>query len=230
MARPKTQDSVILEIKSARADGLTLDKIQDRMQETRDKGVVDTPMPGRGTVAKYTKEYDALPDSLKDLDKPFEYHLMETYGLPWEAGSYLLDMWVWVRESGPFPAMRFAVPPPSVRQAQWWWRVHLACPEIGRGLVWGIAQSFVARELIHERLGEPLLVADIEAYLAYKPWLSEQREVYAQALQAGRVPHLHPIKRDWIVSLALVGETTDESIRLMVSAIRAMNYEEQDDG
>ena len=106
MARPKTQDSVILEIKSARADGLTLDKIQDRMQETRDKGVVDTPMPGRGTVAKYTKEYDALPDSLKDLDKPFEYHLMETYGLPWEAGSYLLDMWVWVRESGPFPAMR----------------------------------------------------------------------------------------------------------------------------
>ena len=32
------------------------------------------------------------------LDAPFEYNRMGEYGLPWEAGGYLMEMWAWARE------------------------------------------------------------------------------------------------------------------------------------
>jgi hypothetical protein len=211
MARPKIQTSVILEIKSARADRLTLDQIQDRMQDARDKGVVSNPMPGRGSIAKYAKEYDGLDASRRDPDRPFEYHLMAEYDLPWEAGPFLLLMWVWVRDKGPFPGRHGTMPLPSIRQARWWWRIHLIDPEMDNEHVWHWAQQFVARELVHDLLDAPMALADLEAVLAYRAWRPESREAYDQAIQAGRISRYDPtVEQD--VHLILSAFSSDDDI------------------
>ncbi len=51
MARPELDNAVISEIKSARAEGLTLGQIVERMKAIREAGSVSTPMPGNASIA-----------------------------------------------------------------------------------------------------------------------------------------------------------------------------------
>ena len=219
MARPKIPDSVILEIKSYRSAELTLDQIQDSMQKTRDSGIVGTPMPGRGSIAKYSREYDGLDLALKNLDKPFEYHRMEDYGLAWEAGSYLMKMWAFWKSGRGFDLMMNGVnlpmPAPTVREARWWWRVHLADPELGYFDVWCFAERFVTREVARAFLGntlDPLDVADLEAHLAFRPWTDEEsRRNYQEAIETGRIPPLRGVADESIAGELYFRESTVES-------------------
>ena len=189
MARPRIQDAVILEVKGRRAEGLTLDQIQNRMQQARDNGSVTSPMPSRNTIAKYTREYDILPLPKKNLDKPFEWHLMEEYGLPWEASPFLLEMWASFLGWGKY----FPISNPSVREIRWWWRIHLAAPELDKEFIWRIAQWFLARELVQVLLNVPLELADLEAFLAYKPWVEANREAYERAISHDMIPAIQPL-------------------------------------
>ena len=103
---------------------------------------------------------------LTDLDVPFEWHRLEEYGLPWEASGYLIEMWAWYKEFWTSVATtlnRPEPPPPTVRQARWWWRVHLAVPEMEVQMnVYCWAEAFGRRELLHGVLGLPLYVNDLE--------------------------------------------------------------------
>ena len=209
MARPKLDDSVILEIKSARSEGLTIDQIEERMEKVREAGIVSTPKPGRGSIAKYTKEYDALPSTIRNLDQPFEWHELEAYGLPWEAGDYLLRMWVQVqeadadvqRDSGKW---ELGIPKsslPTVRQVHWWWHVHLAAPDIDNlDDVWHLAWKFYVRELSRDILGLKVDFSDLTDQLAYLPWEGwpEDRsnlDRYRRAIAEKRLVPLRPNSR-----------------------------------
>ena len=61
MARPELDNAVIYEIKSARAEGLTLGQIKERLKAVREAGIVSASMPGQGSIAKYAREHDEHP-------------------------------------------------------------------------------------------------------------------------------------------------------------------------
>jgi len=132
---------------------------------------------------------------LTPLDTPFQWHRLEEYGLPWEAGAYLLEMWVTSREP-PLPTDRF--PPqsaPTARAARWVWRTLLAVPDLDVLHIRYFAERFAQRELAHEVLGVPFYVADLEAHLAYRPWEGWPEDLsmynrYQGAVQEGRIPPL----------------------------------------
>ena len=88
-------------------------------------------------------------------------------------------------------------PLPLAREVIWWWRVHLVDLELDFGWVWKITQWFVVRELIHDILGSPLDLSDLEAYLAYAPWYKNNLSTYRQAVEDGRIPAIKPIAWRW---------------------------------
>jgi hypothetical protein len=69
---------------------------------------------------------------------------------------------------------------PTFREVIWWWRVREAAPEIAQQVgvlsdIRWLADFFTLREIAHELFNLPLVTADLEACLALKPWLSEDR-------------------------------------------------------
>jgi hypothetical protein len=160
------------------------------------------------TVATWIRGYKSLRPETVDLDAPFEWHRMAEYDLPWEASSFLLEMWWWVLENlYPKHGER-----PTVRSVRWWWRVHQAAPDVRHYIdVWFLAQQFANRELVHEVLGEPLDLADLEARLAYKPWQGfpedqSRGEAYWAALEENRIPKVRQDSLDNIAAATAMGD------------------------
>jgi len=155
-------------------------------------------------VKNMVKRAAAATTEVMLRDQPFEWHRLEEYGLPWESSSFLLPMWAWVRESGPFPTFDMNFPLPTIREVRWWWRIHLAMhlpkpPSIPKGKslnvqelhysqVWTISQLFLVRDLTSHLLGKPLELADLEGYLAYRAYDPDQLPTYLEAVEKGRVP------------------------------------------
>jgi hypothetical protein len=150
-------------------------------------------VPGLRTMQRVVRD---IRGRLTPLDAPFEWHKMEQYGLPWEAGPYLLEMWVTSKE----PPSDL-VPPesePRARAARWVWRTHLAVPDLDVLRTRYLAERFAQRELAHEVLGMPFYVADLEAHLAYRPWEGWPEDLsmynrYQDAVQEGRIPPLEDV-------------------------------------
>ena len=149
----------------------------------------------------------------RNSDRAFyQWHLLDKYGLPWEASPFLLEMcWVMQHiglhadETSEKTYEHVNVEPihlPTVREVLWWWRIHLAAPELGVEIgtanqFRSIAMEFIKRELLHEILGQPLEMADLEAWLVWKPWLDEVRDAeYHQAVSRGMIPLIHAEPRD----------------------------------
>ena len=151
----------------------------------------EDPVSAR-TVSTWLRGFRELNDEVKNLDAPFEYHRMEEYGLPWEAGGYLMEMWAWIREFRADPAEKQEDPgasPPTVRQVRWWWRVHLVVPEVIKFDVYVWAQAFAWQEMLKDVFDELVNMAGLEAKLAYRPWESTKKERrYLQAIDQMRIP------------------------------------------
>ena len=164
-------------------------------------------------ITNWVKEFKGQDAWQVLLDSPFQWNLMEKYGLPWEAGKlvmdilFVLEIWrVGQRERAElnrreYPRSEIIVTPYlSVREALWCWRVHLASPEIGtlvgdRGDIYYLALQFSAREVAADILKKPFDVADLEALLVYKPWVdvgAEERRhrAYHNAVEQGTIPSL----------------------------------------
>ena len=185
--RPKKDPQTITEIFSLRAQGKSIDQILNDLGDDR---------VSRGTVAKYTKQFDNSDEAVQERYRPFEWHRLGEYGLPWESSAYLLEMWKRIREywadEDKIAPPRVPRRPPAVRQVRWWWRVHLAVPDGVNTLdIYFWAEHLVRREMFSEVLDTPLDVADIEAYLAYKPWTGpDNLDLYSQAVTEKRVEPL----------------------------------------
>ena len=161
-----------------------------------------------------------------DLDIPFEWHRLEEYGLPWEASGYLTEMWSWANEFWAVVAILLNKPKPAlptVRQARWWWRVHLALPEVENKLdIYLWAGDFVRYELFKDVLGEAVDLAGLDAILAYKPWESlEKKGLYWLALNDGRIPFPPNIWTEYPLVERLREETKEPGLEVNYGVIFA---------
>jgi len=144
------------------------------------------------TVATWVKEFKALKPETVNLDAPFEWHRLEEYGLPWEAGQFTLKMWRYVQKDMSIhtEGKIIRMPPPTVRQVKWCWRVHLATPTTeSESEIWHLAVAYADRELAHEVLAEQLVMDDLDAWLAYGGWDSADRyDEYTSDVEKGYIP------------------------------------------
>ena len=159
------------------------------------------------TIANWVKGFKNEAEWRDLLDSPFQWHLIEEYGLPWEASGYIMDILLkleswrvdqreWKRDHPDVVTTPYL----SVREALWCWRIHLAAPEIGvtvgeLGDIYYLARQFSSREVTTEILGKPLNLADLEALLMYKPWLDfggeeKRHRAYHSAVEQGSIPGL----------------------------------------
>ena len=88
------------------------------------------------------------------------------------------------------------VRPVTARLARWWWRVHLAVPEVETWLdihIW--AEEFTRREMYEVLLGRPQDVSGVEAYLSYRPWAGP--EAFAEYQSAIREGWIKDLPNSW---------------------------------
>lgn len=199
MARPKANPEQHLKAYQHWRDGLGQTVIHDNLEKEFEKPVSER------TIANWITGFKTLSKETVSLDSIFQWHLLDKYGLPWEASPFLLEMClvsqhIDLHTDGEFEhtyddgQTASLIHLPIVREVVWWWRIHLAAPELGRDFgttnnIREIAGEFVVRELLHEILGRPLEMADLEAWLTWKPWLSEDRDAeYRQAINRGIIP------------------------------------------
>ena len=125
--------------------------------------------------------------------------MIEAYGqrgidLSRDRGRDILDKWVFFQAY----LRRYQEPSPlSVRQIRWWLWVHIAAPDLGYGDAFWLAHRFVVREQMHDVLGLPLFMEDLDAHLAFRPWGStERRQAYLDAVEdkvISRRPDVEPL-------------------------------------
>jgi len=163
--------------KELRRSGLSYQVIAGTLRdESIDKREFD-----RATIYRACRSMPDLP-----IDEPFQWRNIQDYGLPWESSAYILDFWAQAIEflvnmqQDPdlldLPAGFRNLPPTIVytgRHARWWWRVHQADPDLPINSVLTLASAFRSREYLHEVLGVPMELADLQGLLAYRPWHSE---------------------------------------------------------
>ena len=90
------------------------------------------------------------------------------------------------------PFIAWPIDPPTIRQARWWWRVHLVAPGMREDDLYWLAQGFVVRELARDVLGVVVKFDDLEAHLAYRPWEDSSRlSAYMDAVDNGLIPRRH---------------------------------------
>lgn len=163
------------------------------------------------TIAKWVKAFKSLTPNEVDSDSHFHWHIMEKHGIPWVAGNYLNNMLYAIQglnhsnataDTHHMPSSCFGRDLKlSFRYAKWCWRVHLAAPEIGTTVgklsdVFFIAIQFGDREIFTEILEQPIDSEDLEALLAYKPWLDvgeteERHGAYHRAVEQGTISSLY---------------------------------------
>ena len=148
------------------------------------------------TVKNWLREFRTLDAKLDDA---FEWHRLEEYGLPWEAGEYLLKMSRYIQDffvglfrrfhsSQPTPKFR-----PTVRQARWWWRIHLAVSDEKADYlyVYRWAEEYVRQEVYKDVLGRDMDTSAEDAFLTYRAAFGPDFEVrYREAVDDGRIPAL----------------------------------------
>jgi hypothetical protein len=151
------------------------------------------PIPSLRTVQRMVQEVNGRKDApwQKLLASPFEWHRIEEYHLSWECSRYLLDMYLQTSHYWSSAVKVKWMGSPTVRQVRWWWRVHLATPEVEGVNLIVLAQRFVGRELAHDVLGVPLEMADLDALLTCRPWIGEwSHGLYLLAVKNGDIPPL----------------------------------------
>ena len=141
-----------------------------------------------------------------ESDGPFEWHRLGDYeGLSLESARYILDMWRDITElEASLTESHWLTPHVhTVRQVKWWWKVHLAVPDMKENLnVYLWAQEFHKVELYRDLFGQPGDFAGLEAYLAYQPWVDGEHErIYLDALSAGRISDVPDRSSDYLFDI-----------------------------
>jgi hypothetical protein len=145
---------------------------------------------------RYVKD---VRGNLDHLDELFEWRTCAgSDDIPWESGTFLLDMWAYIQERNHAESLQSTANSPlskvTIRRARWWWRVHQAVPNLPnhmdrREFVSSISDRLWISDLAENILGIPHPASSAEeAYLAYRPWEGADKEdIYDLAVQQGRI-------------------------------------------
>ncbi len=176
MARPRTPFPIIQQIQRLRARGRSIDQITDAVDKKA----------SRNTVAKYVKEWSALPEEERNALEPVDWSRIEDFGLPPESLPHLLSIWIkcpYWRKNQPGPEL------PSGQEVRWWWRILQAAPGFSHEGMWGFVNDIVLRERWAFRQGKSAELDDVWAYLAWGGWKPESEDSrYKEAVAEGEVP------------------------------------------
>ena len=102
--------------------GLGLTEIRDRVSSGK-------ASPSLRTVSYWIKRFRTMSHEELMLEQTIEWHLLDTYGLPWEALSLIRRL----SSKGL----------PSKRRARWWWRLSMAKPELSDDVVLSMSDRCV---------------------------------------------------------------------------------------
>jgi hypothetical protein len=102
-------------------------------------------------------------------------------------------MWAFVKKRGNIPqipdSVQSMVQTVTFRQAIWWWRVHLAAPDISFIDVYWLAQKFAFRKQVEDAFDTPYEIDDLQAFLAFRPWEGDEAtRHYLDAINRGVIP------------------------------------------
>ncbi len=147
------------------------------------------------TLSYWISNFKSLEKEGINIDAPFELHLLEEYGLPIEASSYISEMLYklsWNPHLPMFPSnpayeARNEEWKPTARQIIWWWRVHNMADDFSYEDIYLIASHYCVREILEEIGGIPANYADLNGFMTYKPWRSDERTIaYREAVDYGK--------------------------------------------
>jgi len=209
-----TDVDIVAFVEKGVRQGLKPAKIRRQMQEIpRFGGRIPETRALQRLVADLTEIHGGNPKKVGVLDEPFEWNRLEVYGLPWEASSYILDIWVdQIENLVHLPKFLEIFPisgypdvisheelykrfPVTARAARWWWRIHQVDPDLDSVGVVALAKCFRGKEYYRDVIGLPLILSDLDAMLAYRPWASNTNsERYRSAVADGRIPRLQELK------------------------------------
>ena len=97
--------------------------------EIREKVSKGQASPSLRTIGYWIKRFRTLSSRELNLDQTIEWHLLDTYGLPWEASGLIRRL------------SRRGLP--SKRRASWWWRLTIAKPELSDDELLDMAETCV---------------------------------------------------------------------------------------
>ena len=176
MPRPKIAEEIIEEIHSLRAQGMSIDRILDALGDS----------VARGTVAKYTKQYDQIPEGERRKDDPWSLGIDHPDISPDATGDLLAVLKLSSALSGRF----------TVRQAIWVSKLRSALQgePPSRLLFWSTLYERRDRTAAHTGEGFDTTVLDAE--LSHQLWKSSLHEwEYDQAVLTGAIPRHLPVTK-----------------------------------
>ena len=198
---------------------------------TQLKKAIDIGNLSLGAVKHWVRGFreSKVPEGVSHVDQEFRWEEMEQFDLPWDSAGYLLPLlaevqWLqdWVHQLAvtrpDLKIEEFEEPisiKPPVRQVIWWWRVHLAAPDIGLDDVIALGAECYWREIANIAHRTPLYLDDITSFLAYRPWQDEQsRDRYRNALNLGTVlPRNSGLKTQDVEAIIDMTPDRQESLR-----------------
>ena len=136
------------------------------------------------TVGNWISEFKNIPQQTTYLDKVFEWHKCEEYGIPWTASHKLLGICYTSYES---PSES-----PSGREALWWWRISQAAPELKNGQIIQIGNDYADREIRSILLGkDEAEFDDLNTFMVYKPYNQHRVREYNRATTQDKIEIYH---------------------------------------
>jgi len=138
------------------------------------------------TLSNWISDFNLLDKDAISRDAPFELHLIEDYGLPLEASEYISEMLFELRTNPQLPMFpsnphyegRNGVWEPTVREIDWWWRVHNMADDLSYQDIYLIASHYYVRDLLEDIGQIPATYSDLDGFMTYKPWRSEERTAW----------------------------------------------------
>jgi hypothetical protein len=170
-------------------------------------------LPSRETLYRRLREIRGKHDPVLEAKFDWDRDLFEGANIPWEASSFLLDMWaqddIWrakrirdiSNEGSPTPFKSVFISPVTMRLARFWWDVHQVIPqelpeysaEDGTGMIprWLFihteANYLWRAELSAIFLNKPVDTSGNWARFAYRPWEEGRLVAYVEAIHMGRI-------------------------------------------
>lgn len=165
--------------------------------------------PSERTVARMVSRFRHLSADFARLENPWRWVDSAVVGIPWGEGRYLLDVIRATKTLEVFPNEIFPeyraedeprmVPPLTVREASWLWRLHRVASELDLFDAFWLTQWCCTRERAHailRRGDEPVAFEDLEGLLAFAPWRSREAcSRYLRATECGHVARLRLVQQ-----------------------------------